>query len=118
MHSSQAPQLAIPLHSGSHRVLLEGTASWTIGRSKHSSIILPSKCVSRKHGLLELMPMGNLYFVYFSDAGSLNGSFVNGRRVLDKVFLLDGDVITLGNINLTFHYLSQRSQEDPLLLAS
>jgi pSer/pThr/pTyr-binding forkhead associated (FHA) protein len=118
MPSSQVPQLSIPLDSGSKRVLLEGATTWKIGRSKRSNIVLASECVSRHHALIELISMGNLYFVYFKDLGSLNGSFVNGRRVGEQVFLLDGDVITLGNVSLSFHYLAQRIQEDPLGTAS
>ncbi len=104
------PQLSIPLPGGNYRVNLSDQASWKIGRGKKNQIVLPSKCVSRLHAVIELVPMGDLYFVYVSDAGSLNGTFVNERRVVDQVFLLDRDVITLGNMTLTFHYPSQHIQ--------
>jgi adenylate cyclase len=108
----QTPQLSVPLPGGSYRVNLSDQASWKIGRGKKNQIVLPSKCVSRLHAIIELVPMGDLYFVYLNDAGSLNGTFVNQRRAVDKVFLLDKDVITLGNMTLTFHYPSQRTQTD------
>ncbi len=113
----QTPQLVIPLPSGNQRVSLREHRRWEIGRSKKNQIFLPSKCVSRLHAIIELVPMGELYFVYIHDAGSLNGTFVNERRVVDKTFLLDGDIITLGNMSLTFYYPSQRSQTDHDILS-
>jgi pSer/pThr/pTyr-binding forkhead associated (FHA) protein len=111
------PQLEIPLPEGSHCVGLSDHASWEIGRGKKNQIVLPSKCVSRLHAIIELVLTGNLYFVYIRDAGSLNGTFVNERQIVDKVFLLDGDVITLGNMTLMFHYPAQRNQTERDMLS-
>jgi ABC-type multidrug transport system ATPase subunit len=36
------------------------------------------------------------------DARSINGTFVNGTRV-DKALLREGDVVTIGNVDLVFH---------------
>ncbi|MBW4549731.1 MAG: FHA domain-containing protein [Aphanocapsa sp. GSE-SYN-MK-11-07L] len=104
------PQLKISLDQKQQLLCLDHHPNWQIGRGKKNQIILPSKSVSRLHATIELVPVGNLYFAYFSDAGSLNGSFVNQRPVLDRIFLLDGDVITLGDATLTFHYPAQRTQ--------
>jgi adenylate cyclase len=111
------PQLEIPLVEGSHCVYLSDHGSWEIGRGEKNQIVLPSKCVSRLHAIVELVPMGDLSFVYIRDAGSLNGTFVNERQVVDKVFLLDGDVITLGNMTLMFHYPAQRTQTNHDMLS-
>ena len=36
------------------------------------------------------------------DLGSANGTFVNGRRVVQPVQLRDGDVVAVGPLELTF----------------
>jgi pSer/pThr/pTyr-binding forkhead associated (FHA) protein len=105
-----APQLRISLAANQQLLCLDHYPNWQIGRGKKNQIILPSKSVSRLHATIELVPVGHLYFAYFSDAGSLNGSFVNQRPVLDRIFLLDGDVITLGDATLMFHYPAQHTQ--------
>ncbi len=104
------PQLLISLFADRPPLCLDHHANWNIGRGKKNQIVLPCKSVSRLHATIELVPVGNLYFAYLSDAGSLNGSFVNDRPVSEKIFLLDGDVITLGNVTLTYHYPAQRTQ--------
>ncbi len=108
----QAPQLVIELPAGNQHVYLKGNLTWRIGRRKQGNIVLPSKNVSRLHAVIELVPVGDLYSAYLSDAGSLNGSFLNGQRVLDQVCLLDGDVITLGDTTITFRYPQQRAQKN------
>ncbi len=112
----EAPQLKISLEAKQWMLCLDSHSNWQIGRGKKNRIVLPSKSISRLHATIELVPVGHLYFAYFSDAGSLNGSFVNERPVLDRIFLLDGDVIKLGDATLTFHYPAQRTQTqlDPL----
>jgi pSer/pThr/pTyr-binding forkhead associated (FHA) protein len=107
----KAPHLLIEFAAGNQHVYLNGNLSWTIGRKKQNSIVLPSKNVSRLHAVIELVPVGDFYSAYLSDAGSLNGTFVNERRVVDKVFLLDGDVITLGDTVVIFRYPLQRAQK-------
>ncbi|NLI78609.1 MAG: protein kinase [Candidatus Riflebacteria bacterium] len=61
-------------------------ANFTLGRDDHA--------VSRKHFLVEVVPPR----CYLKDFGSLNGTFVNGRRV-DRVELSDGDLV---NVGMTF----------------
>ncbi len=107
----KAPQLVIELSAGNQHVYLSGNLSWKIGRRQQNNIVLPSKNVSRLHATIELVPVGDFFSAYLSDAGSLNGTFVNERRVVDKVFLLDGDVITLGDTVITFLYPYQRGQK-------
>jgi pSer/pThr/pTyr-binding forkhead associated (FHA) protein len=106
------PQLLIEFAAGNQHIYLSGNLIWQIGRKKQNNIVLPSKNVSRLHAVIELVPVGDFYSAYLSDAGSLNGSFVNERRVVDKVFLLDGDVITLGDTVITFRYPYQRAQKN------
>jgi pSer/pThr/pTyr-binding forkhead associated (FHA) protein len=108
----KAPQLVIELPTGNQHIYLKGNLAWRIGRSKQSNIVLLSKNVSRLHAVIELVPEGDLYSAYLSDAGSLNGSFLNGQRVFDRVCLLDGDVMMLGDTVLTFRYPHQQAQKN------
>ena len=52
---------------------------------------------SSHHATLVPTPRG----VRIQDAGSANGTFVNGERVKDAV-LADDDVVTIGNVDFVF----------------
>jgi pSer/pThr/pTyr-binding forkhead associated (FHA) protein len=52
--------------------------------------------VSSRHAVIEPRPDG----LWVSDAGSTNGTFVNGARVTDARLLQDGDVIRIGQTDL------------------
>jgi hypothetical protein len=69
----------------------------TIGRSPDCDIFLDDVTVSRSHAVLLQRPEG---FV-IEDQGSLNGTFVNRRRV-DSALLEDGDELQIGKYRLTF----------------
>jgi pSer/pThr/pTyr-binding forkhead associated (FHA) protein len=69
----------------------------TIGRSPDCDIFLDDITVSRKHALLLRRESG--YAI--EDQGSLNGTFVNRRRV-DAMQLKDGDEVQIGKYKLTF----------------
>lgn len=69
----------------------------TIGRSPSSDVFLDDVTVSRRHALLTRREGG---FVV-EDQGSLNGTFVNRRRV-DVKELEDGDEVQVGKYKLTF----------------
>jgi DNA-binding response OmpR family regulator len=62
-----------------------------IGRSSDCTINIPVRWISRKHALLRY---DNRQFV-LEDAGSKNGVFVNGQRVVKPRPLTDGDIIQL-----------------------
>jgi pSer/pThr/pTyr-binding forkhead associated (FHA) protein len=68
-----------------------------IGRSPECEIFLDDVTVSRNHAVLVAREGG--YVV--EDLGSLNGTFVNRRRV-DAAPLEDGDEIQIGKYRLTF----------------
>ncbi|WP_007518067.1 FhaA domain-containing protein [Pseudofrankia saprophytica] len=72
--------------------------STLIGRSVECDIRLTDTGVSRQHGEIRRMPDGNFLYV---DAGSTNGSIVNGRPAT-QVKLVNGDLIELGNALITF----------------
>lgn len=69
-----------------------------LGRLALSDVHLPTPDVSRKHAQVIVGPSG----VFVVDLESENGVVVNGRKV-DKVQLVDGDVLTLGKQHLVFH---------------
>ncbi len=69
----------------------------TIGRSPESDIFLDDVTVSRRHAVLTRRPEG---FV-IEDLGSLNGTFVNRRRV-ERKELADGDEVQVGKYKLTY----------------
>ncbi|UGS36335.1 FHA domain-containing protein [Capillimicrobium parvum] len=69
----------------------------TIGRRPDSDIFLDDVTVSRDHALL--VRRGN--DLYLDDLGSLNGSYVNRRRI-ESHQLDDGDELQIGKYKLTF----------------
>ena len=69
----------------------------TIGRRPDSDVFLDDVTVSRDHALL-VRRNGD---VYLDDLGSLNGTYVNRRRV-ESQRLADGDELQIGKYKLTF----------------
>jgi FHA domain-containing protein len=69
----------------------------TIGRSPDCGIFLDDVTVSRKHAVLVNRDGG----FYVEDQGSLNGTFVNRKRV-ESALLEDGDEVQVGKYRLTF----------------
>jgi hypothetical protein len=69
----------------------------TIGRSPDCEIFLDDVTVSRNHAVL-LQQGGK---VVVEDQGSLNGTFVNRRRI-DSAPLTEGDELQIGKYRMTF----------------
>jgi hypothetical protein len=74
----------------------------TIGRSPDADVFLDDVTVSRRHAVLTRRGRG----FTIEDLGSLNGTFVNRRRV-DAKTLEDGDEVQIGKYKLTFLERSQ-----------
>ena len=68
-----------------------------LGRQPDSEISLDDITVSRRHAELERTPEGHIV----SDAGSLNGTYVNQERV-DRMLLRHGDELQIGKFRLVF----------------
>ncbi|MFM9128125.1 MAG: FHA domain-containing protein [Solirubrobacterales bacterium] len=68
-----------------------------VGRGPDNEIFLDDITVSRNHALF--VRRGSSWFI--DDLGSLNGSYVNRRRV-DSAELEDGDELQIGKFKLTF----------------
>jgi hypothetical protein len=69
----------------------------TVGRRPESDVFLDDVTVSRDHALI--VRRGSDY--YLDDCGSLNGTYVNRRRI-DSHRLADGDELQIGKYKLAF----------------
>ncbi len=69
----------------------------TIGRAPDNDIGVSDMLASRHHAKLVTTPSG----VRIQDTRSINGTFVNGRRIKDAP-LRENDVVTVGNVDLVF----------------
>ena len=65
----------------------------SVGRSRDSVVLVPDPRVSRRHALIRAQEDG--YWLF--DLGSVNGSYLNGRRVTTAQLLKTGDVIKIGS---------------------
>jgi pSer/pThr/pTyr-binding forkhead associated (FHA) protein len=79
----------------------------SIGRTHDNDIVLENRGVSRKHAMIEF----NDNAAVIIDNESLNGTFVNSRKITEEV-LRDQDTITIGKYNLTYHTEADHSRED------
>ncbi|MBC2640491.1 MULTISPECIES: FHA domain-containing protein [unclassified Rhodococcus (in: high G+C Gram-positive bacteria)] len=70
--------------------------SLTIGRAPDNDIVVRDVLASRRHATLHTGASG----LEIEDLGSVNGTFVGGARV-SRAPLSDGDVVTIGNTDLT-----------------
>ena len=66
----------------------------SLGRIAANTIVLDSPKVSRRHALIHLQNIGELWLI---DFGSSNGTFLNKRRINHPIRLSDGDQITIGD---------------------
>jgi pSer/pThr/pTyr-binding forkhead associated (FHA) protein len=69
----------------------------TIGRSPDAGVFLDDVTVSRNHALLVRRRDG----LYIDDLGSLNGTYVNRRRI-ESHKLQNGDELQVGKYKLTY----------------
>ena len=76
---------------------LEGD-SVSIGRSPSADVFLDDVTVSREHAVISRSGGG----LVLRDLGSLNGTYVNRRRIEGDEVLEDGDELQIGKFRLTF----------------
>jgi pSer/pThr/pTyr-binding forkhead associated (FHA) protein len=79
----------------------------SIGRTTDNDIVLDNRGVSRRHAMIEVGPSGQAVII---DNESLNGTFVNQRKINEEV-LKDHDVISIGKYNL--EYVTAVSEKKP-----
>ena len=96
---------ALVIRSGGGRAgesfAIEGERT-TIGRSPDANVFLDDVTVSRNHALLVRRRDG----LYIDDLGSLNGTYVNRRRI-ESHKLQHGDELQVGKYKLTYLERSQ-----------
>ena len=87
-------------YAGESFVLKEG--SFTIGRDPKCDIFLSNMTVSRHHATIAIGKGG----AKIVDAGSLNGTWVDGK-VVDEAVLVPGTRVQIGNFDMAFRYLKR-----------
>jgi len=83
-----------------------------LGRSPYSTLVVDGSTISRQHAILELRSEG----LVVTDAGSRNGTRVNGTLIQDTQRVSHGDVIHLGHEQIVVEFGDQESEawETPL----
>lgn len=95
------PQIFIAIHpkqdDGSKIVKLNSNNDINIGRDQRNDIVFSNMRTSSKH--CQIYKVGEGYKI--KDCGSKNGTFVNGKRITEKV-LCDGDIINVSVYQIIF----------------
>ena len=84
---------------GGGRYLVTVDRELLLGRDDACPVVFLSDRVSRRHA--RLLPMGAGRYAV-EDLRSLNGTYVNGARVVGSRELFDGDRLRLGDVELAF----------------
>src|SRR5262245_10387005 len=71
-----------------------------IGRRRGCDVGIPSEAVSRRHCLISVRNGG----VTVEDLASVNGTFVNGKRLGSKQLLYPGDRLEVGPVTFVIQY--------------
>jgi hypothetical protein len=90
-------QLLMQTTQGAHAFPIESNMV-TIGRGLNNDIILEDPRISRQHAQLRYKSRRFL----IADQGSTNGTYVNGTAVTTEQVLRDGDIVSLGGLELVF----------------
>ena len=92
----------LPLADGKQQAISLRAEHTTIGRAAECDVVLDDPRISRQHATIT----GDGQQYHVRDGGSLNGTFVNGRRVLAATAtrLHPGDELRFAD--LPFHFLS------------
>ena len=89
---------------------------YTIGRAKENDIVLNDRRVSRKHAFIDATGGPFKLVDGYHENGellrSVNRVFVNGAAQIERI-LESGDVITIGECDLTFRTLSDGAAQPP-----
>jgi sigma-B regulation protein RsbU (phosphoserine phosphatase) len=92
------PTLYIYPKSGDSFTISLGTEKVTIGRSADNMIFIPDPFCSSHHAVI--YPTATGFAV--KDAGSKNGTFVNGKKIAGEFELKKGDEVLVGSVRVIF----------------
>jgi pilus assembly protein CpaF len=81
----------------------------SIGRLRANDIILPKRNVSKKHAELEVAADNSVLLL---DMGSTNGSFINGKRIVDRATVTPEDKLFIGDYLIVVEVVPDRSAID------
>jgi len=101
-----APIGTLTADDGTMHPLLEDVS--TIGRVPGNDIVLGDASVSSRHARVVRTADG----FAVEDSGSRNGTFVNSEQVTGTRLLLDGDVVRLGKVIVTFNLARKTRVQD------
>lgn len=71
----------------------------TIGRDRENTIIINDGYISKRHAIIMQKEDG----FYLEDLNSSNGTFLNDKKIEDSVKLLEGDVISFGELSYKYN---------------
>jgi adenylate cyclase len=77
----------------------------SLGRSASNDVVIEDGKVSRRHALVHKQDDAEHWVI---DLGSGNGTYLNGRRVIQPTRLDDGDALSLGDHSLRFRRVTGR----------
>ena len=102
--TSEVPTLevSVPAFAGAEYDLVLDIASGfdrVVGRDASAGIPVPDPTISRQHARITHDRDG----VWLEDLGSTNGTYLNGRRLLERCRLHDGDEVKIGSAVAVFH---------------
>ncbi len=99
----KVPTLKIK-HNGHIKTVELDDGEFIIGRDANCNIVLDSEHVSRRHCALRVKGDS----ISLRDLGSANGTFLNGIAIKDEVSLSDGDILTIGDIEIVCNNLPDK----------
>ena len=88
------------------QVMLSGEGLITLGRASECTVPIKDRFLSRRHAEVAL-DRGRWYV---RDCGSVNGTMLNGMKVIEPAPLRSGDRIALGDSEVVFHDDDSSSQ--------
>ena len=102
-------ELKLTVYDNTNRSLSKRIAlPCTIGRSRKASFPIPDPLVSRRH--CEIFADDNR--VMLKDLDSLNGTFLQGRRIVTVMPLHIGDTFTIGDFRFCISELTEQDRKD------
>ena len=91
--------VSLPVVTGDTEPAAPGGAPPPVGRHPDSDIFLDDITVSRRHAELHRTADGAWVV---TDAGSLNGTYLNGQRIDEPTVLRPGDLLQIGRFRLRY----------------